>query len=88
MLNNFKPVPVNDRYSLVMFFFQAQIEFESRLALEESQAKPPRVLPRRDSAYLTELANSAVRIKQGQKFYNPTECQLNKIFKGELYGYC
>ena len=93
MANRFKPVPAANRYfdggqSTAMFFFKAQIEFESRIALEIVQAKPARVLPRRDKQHLIELANGTFRIKQGQIFYNPTERQLDKIFEGELYGYC
>lgn len=93
MANRFKPIPAADRYfdggqTTAMFFLKVQIEFESRIALEAAQTKPARVLPRGGKGYLTELANGAFRIKQGQIFYNPTERQLDKIFEGELYGYC
>lgn len=66
----------------------AALSHQSVKALEAAQTKPARVLPRRDRQYLTELANGAFRIKQGQIFYNPTERQLDKIFEGELYGHC
>lgn len=91
MDKNFKPVPVAaDRlngWGVTLFLLQAQIEYEVRINLDRAKAKPARVLPRRDSSYLIELANGAFTNKQGRIFYNPSDRQLDKIFEGALYGY-
>lgn len=91
MNKNFKPVPVAanrlNSWGTTLFLMQAQFKYEARINLDRAKAKPPRVLPRADSGYLTELAKGAFSNKQGQIFYNPTERQLDKIFEGELYGY-
>lgn len=99
MVKNLKPVPVADQWLHVprnltdsatawWFFIDVQLDSEIPKALELAQTKPARVLPRRDRQYLIEIANGAFTNKQGQIFYNPTERQLDKIFEGELYGYC
>lgn len=98
MDKNFKPVPVaadrlhvpNDKTwhgAIWWFFIDVQLYCESQKMLERSKDKPARVLPRGDSSYLTELANSAFTNKQGQILYNPSDRQLDKIFDGALYGY-
>lgn len=63
------------------------IRYEVKAHLYRAKDKPARVLPRRDSGYLIELANGAFTNKQGQIFYNPSDRQLDKIFDGALYGY-
>ena len=80
-----KPVDcASDPTTLTMLL----IRYEIKEHLNKAKAKPARVLPRRDKQYLMEIANDAFTNKQGQIFYNPSDRQLEKIFEGELYGYC
>lgn len=91
MNKNFKPVPVaSDRlnsWGRVSLLKAHVLDYETRINLDRAKDKPARVLPRRDSGYLIELANGAFTNKQGQIFYNPSDRQLDKIFDGELYGH-
>lgn len=82
-----RPKPVDyasDPAALAMLLMR----YEIKAHLYRAKNKPARVFPRRDSSYLIELANGAFTSNKGQVFYNPSDRQLDKIFDGELHGYC
>ena len=64
------------------------IDYEISIHLNKAKSKPLRRLRRRDSSYLIEQCQGLFKNKPGQIFINPTDHQLDKIFNGELWGYC
>lgn len=52
--------------------------------LLDAKAKPSRIKIRRDSSYLAEQAQGLFVRKPSQGSMNPTDHQLDKIFRGEL----
>lgn len=52
--------------------------------LVNAKAKPSRIKIKRDSSYLAEQARGLFVRKPSQGSMNPTDYQLDKIFRGEL----
>lgn len=52
--------------------------------LIQAQAKPSRIKVKRDSSYLAQQAQGLFIRKPSQHFVNPTDHQLDKLFRGEL----
>lgn len=52
--------------------------------LIDAAAKPSRIRVKRDSSYLAQQAQGLFAHKSNRFFVNPTDHQLDKIFRGEL----
>ena len=52
--------------------------------LLDAKAKPSRIRVKRDSGYLAEQAQGSFIRKPSQMLMNPTDHQLDKLFRGEL----
>lgn len=52
--------------------------------LLQAQAKPSRIKVKRDSRYLAQQAQGLFIRRSSQGSMNPTDHQLDKIFRGEL----
>lgn len=69
---------------------QSQKMLNERRAIEihghlvNAKAKPSRIKIKRDSSYLAEQAQGLFVRKPSQGSMNPTDHQLDKIFRGEL----
>lgn len=69
---------------------QRQVEEEATLSIDIGKhllmaaAKPSRIRVKRDRGYLAEQAQGLFIRKAGQGSMNPTDHQLDKIFRGEL----
>lgn len=68
-------------------FNVGKVYVEAKKHLRHAQAKPPRIKPNCDKEHLKIIANRPVKANQGQIFYNPSIYQLDRIFKGSLYGH-
>lgn len=66
-----------------------QVEEETRALnihehLANAKAKPSRIRVKRDRGYLAEQAQGLFVHKPSQMLMNPTDHQLDKLFRGEL----
>lgn len=52
--------------------------------LIDAAAKPARIRVKRDGSYLAQQAQGLFIRKPSQHFVNPTDHQLDKLFRGEL----
>ena len=77
---------------LQMLHERQQIEDDSLLTmvvtvndhLLQAQNKPSRIRVKRDSSYLAQQAQGLFRRNSHKPLVNPTDYQLDKIFRGEL----